>query len=159
MQLSGLDIVFLVIIAFAALRAMIRGFVREFMSVAALLLGIAAAVLFSGVAAEYLQPWLGVGPWAQVVAFLALFVVVYIVVKIFENALDRVVEHIHAESLDRAVGFFLGIAEGILLTFIIILLLQLQPFFEAQGVLRQSIFARTLTPLLPYVERLIRGGA
>jgi len=50
MELSGFDIVGIVIIVFFALRTGIRGFVKELLSMAAVILGIAAAVLFSGVA-------------------------------------------------------------------------------------------------------------
>ena len=155
MDFTGLDIVFIVIVLFLTLRVVIKGFVKEFMSMAALILGIAVAVLFSGFAAQYVQPHLGAGPWSQVVAFLGLFLVTYIVVKLFENALYRLVEKINLESLDRALGFFLGLAEGLLVVFILILLLQLQPVFDVDELLRESVVARFLTPLLPYVERLI----
>lgn len=154
-DLSGLDIVFLIIIVFMALRAGFRGFVREFMSMAAVILGIGVAVLFSGVAAVYVQPWVGTGAWSQVVSFLGLFLLVYLVVKIFENALNRIIEKINLESLDRALGFFLGIAEGLLGSFILVLILQLQPVFDTRVMIAESLLAQFLLPLLPYAERLI----
>lgn len=155
MDLSGLDIVFLIIVVFLALRAGFRGFVREFMSMAAVILGIALAVLFSGVVAVYVQPWIGSGAWSQIVSFLGLFLVVYLVVKVFENALNRLVERINLESLDRALGFFLGIAEGLLVTFILVLVFHMQPFFDMREAINQSVIAQFLMPLLPYAERLI----
>ena len=158
MQLSGLDIVFLVLITFAALRGGLRGFVHEFLSMAAVILGIAGAVLFSGVAARVIQPYVGTGPWAQVIAFLGLFIVIYFVVKIFENALIRLIEHINAEGLDRALGFFLGIAEGLFMVFVMVLLLQLQPFVEAESLLEGSVIARFFVFLLPYAERVMNGA-
>jgi membrane protein required for colicin V production len=154
-DLSGLDIVFLIIVVFLALRAGFRGFVREFMSMAAVILGIALAVLFSGVAAVYVQPWIGSGTWSQVVSFLGLFLAVYLVVKVFENALNRLVERINLESLDRALGFFLGIAEGLLATFVLVLVFHLQPFIDMRDAINESIMAQFLLPLLPYAERLI----
>lgn len=159
MDLSGLDIVFIVLVIFAALRAGIRGFVHEFLSMAAVILGITAAVVFSGVAAFLLEPYFGAGPWAQVIAFLGLFLLTYIVVKLLENALNRFIEHIRLESLDRALGFFLGIAEGLLLVFILVLLLQLQPLFDARQMLAESRIAGFFVPLLPYAERLMGAGA
>lgn len=158
LNLSGLDIVFIVVIVFFALRVGIKGFVKEFMSMAALILGIAIAVLFSGVAAVYIQPYIGNGVWSQVVAFLGLFLITYVVVKLFESALYRIVEHINLESLDRALGFFLGIVEGIFAVFVLILLLDLQPVFDAETVLAESVFARTLIPLMPYAQRVIPFG-
>lgn len=157
MELTGLDIVFLIIVVFAALRAGFRGFVREFMSMAAVFLGIAIAVLFSGVAAVYVQPWIGAGAWSQVVSFLGLFLVVYLLVKIFESALNRIIERINLESLDKALGFFLGIVEGLLVSFILLLVLQLQPLFDTRQMIADSTLARYLLPLLPYAERLMGG--
>jgi len=159
LNLSGLDIVFLVIALFFTLRVAIKGFVKEFMSMAAVLLGIAVAVLFSGVAARYAEPYLGDGAWSQVVAFLALFLIVYVVVKLFESGLYRLVEHIHLEALDRALGFFLGLAEGVIAVFLLILVLQLQPVFDAEPILRESVFARLLLPLLPYAQQFITFGS
>lgn len=159
MELSGLDIVFLVVLVFAALRSGIRGFVREFMSVAALVAGIGVAVVFSGLAAVYLEPWTGDGAWSQVIAFLGLFLIVYVVVKLFESALNRLVEKINLESLDRALGFFLGLIEGVLLIFFLIIIMQVQPVFDATPVLAESIIAQFLLPLLPYAERLISQAA
>jgi membrane protein required for colicin V production len=156
-DLSGLDVVFLILIVFAALRAGFRGFVREFMSMAAVFLGIAVAVLFSGVAAVYVQPWIGAGAWSQVVSFLGLFLLVYLLVKVFERALNRIIERINLESLDRALGFFLGIVEGLLASFILLLVLQLQPLFDTREMIADSILAVYLLPLLPYAERLIGG--
>lgn len=155
---SGLDIVFAVVVLFFTIRVGIKGFVKEFMSMAALILGITIAALFSGYAAQYVVPYIGSGPWAQVVAFLVLFLLTYVVVKIFENALGRIVERIHLESLDRALGFFLGLAEGVLFVFVLILVIQLQPVFDAEPVIEESVFARVLLPLLPYAQRMIPFG-
>ena len=156
-QLNGLDIVFLIIIVIAAIRAGFRGFVKELLSTAALFGGIAVAVLFSGLAAVYIQPYVGAGPWAQVVAFLGLFLLVYVVLKVFESALNRLIERIHLENLDRALGFFLGLAEGLFLVFVLILVLQLQPLFDMERSISESVVARLLQPLLPYAERLMGG--
>mgnify|MGYP006292831637 CR=1 FL=1 len=159
MQFSGLDIAFIVVVVFFTLRVGIKGFVKEFMSMAALIVGLAVAVLFSGVAAVYVQPWVGEGPWSQVVSFLGLFLIAYIVVKIFESVLDRLVERIHLDSLDRALGFFLGIAEGLLVVFVLILIIQAQPVFDTRELLAESVFARFLLPLLPYARRIITIAA
>ncbi|WP_455382805.1 CvpA family protein [Salinispira pacifica] len=158
MSLTPLDIVFIILLILVVMRAMFRGFVHEFMSMAALILGILAAVLLSGVVAVKLAPFLGGSYWTQIVAFLGLFLVVYVVVKIFEGGLNRLVERINLNSLDRALGFFLGVAEGLILIFVIILVMRAQPFFDLQGVVSHSVFARALLPLMPYANQVFRLG-
>lgn len=157
MQLTGLDIVFLVLLLIVAVRAGLRGFVKELLSMAAVILGIAVAVILSGTAATYLEPYVGAGVLAQIIAFLALFLVVYVVVKIFEGALDKLIERIHLESLDHALGLFLGLLEGTLAIFVLILVLQFQPLIALDDALADSVVAGLLAPLLPYAARLLEG--
>lgn len=155
MDFVAIDVVFALILVFTTLRAAIRGFVTELLSMASLILGIAAAVLFSGVVGAYFDRFLGESAWSQVAAFLAIFLAVYILVKIFENALHRLIEHIHLESLDHALGLFLGVIEGLLVTFVLILIIQVQPFFSPDSVLDGSVFARLLVPFLPYASEFL----
>jgi membrane protein required for colicin V production len=149
MSFAAIDIVFSIFLILAAIRGLFRGFVRELMGMASLILGIVAAVLLSGLLSLYLDDFLGQSVWNQVIAFLAIFIVVYVIVKIFEGALQRLIERIHLERLDKALGFFLGLAEGLVLIFIIFLLLQIQPFFPIDGLLEDSIFASLMLPLFP----------
>ncbi len=156
MTLSGLDIVFLILIAFASLRTGLRGFVKELLTVAALVLGIAGAVLFYGVAAEALGPTVGLeGTWAQVVSFLAIFLLVYVVLKLFERALNGIIDRIHLESLDHALGFFLGVVEGVLLVFVILIVLQWQNVVDVANAISESTIATLLLPFIPYARRLM----
>lgn len=155
MQFTAIDIVFALLLVFTTIRAGIRGFVREFMSMASVGVGILAAVLFSALIAELIMEFFGSSAWSQVVAFLGIFVLAYAIVKLFEKGLQRLVERINLESLDHALGLFLGVAEGVLLTFILILLIQVQPFVEPERLLRGSAFARLLLPFLPYASEFI----
>lgn len=157
MGFAGIDIIFGILLLVTAMRSGIRGFVREFMSMAALVLGIGAAVVFSGPVAVVVDEYLDAAAWSQVVAFLGLFVAVYLVVKIFETALNRLVERIDLDNLDHALGFFLGVAEGMLLIFVALLVVQVQPFFDSTSVVNQSLFAEALLPLLPYMSRFFGG--
>lgn len=160
MEYSAIDIVFAVVVLFVTLRAAIRGFVKELLSTASIFLGIAAAVAFSGLIAATIEPYVGSLMWSQIIGFLTVFVVVYLVLKLFENGLHRLVERIHLESLDHALGIFLGIAEGVIVVFLLILIIQIQPFIHPDAILQNSLFARFLLPFLPYVSELInRQGA
>lgn len=122
---------------------------------ASVILGISVAVLFSGVLAGYIDQIIGISPWSQVISFLGLFLLTYLAVKIFESALDRLIERIHLDSLDHALGFFLGIAEGLVLTFLLLLLIQVQPFVPPAALLEESLFANLMSPLFPYIPEFL----
>jgi len=158
MELAAIDFLFLIIVLFLAIRAAIRGFVKELLGTAALILGIVAAVLFSGLASGLIDEMIGPSVWSQVIAFLAIFLLVYLVIKIFEGALNRLIERIHLNQLDHALGLFVGIVEGIVIVFVLLLLIQIQPFFEPETLVSGSLFARVLLPFLPYAAEFLRTG-
>jgi membrane protein required for colicin V production len=157
MDLAPIDVVFIAVVVFTTIRAGIRGFVRELLSMAAVILGIGCAVLFSGIASLYIDEYFGASVWSQVTAFLALFILVYIVVKIFEAVLNALIEKIHLDNLDHALGFLLGIAEGLVLVFVSILIIQIQPFIPPQHLIGESVLARVLLPLLPFAAEFIHA--
>ena len=156
MSLSGIDIVFIIIIVVLAIRCTFKGFITELLSMAALLLGIIGAVLFSNKAVPIIEHYLGDTYWNKIIAFLALFLIVFIVVKIFQGLLNKLIEKIHLQKLDKALGFLLGLLEGILFVSLILFIMQVQPFFDVGNIIQDSIIAGYLAPLLPYVSDLIR---
>lgn len=149
MQLAPLDIFFLALIGVASIRAAYRGFVAEVMSVASLVVGIGAAVLLSGRAAALIAQKMGPSVWNKVIAFLVIFILAYLIVKTVERWLEGAVESLSLGGLDHALGFFLGIAEGLLFVAVIVLVLQIQPFFKIDGVLRSSRIATIFMQLFP----------
>ncbi len=158
MSIAGIDIVFGIVILFMGIRAAIRGFVRELLGTGAFILGVVVAMVFSGSAAGLIDQYMGPSIWSQVIAFLALFLIVYLVVKIFESALNRLIERIHLDQLDHALGLFLGLIEGVVVVFVLLLLIQLQPFFAPESLIAGSLTARLLVPLMPFVSEFLRTG-
>jgi len=151
---ATIDIVFAILIVVLAVRGAIRGFVAEFGSVAALFLGLGGAIALYKSLAVLLGRWFGVSIWNPLIAFLVLFLLIYLVVKALERLLAALFDKLDLERLDRAVGLFLGLAEGLLLVGVLLFLLNWLPFVDTRGLLRDSLFARLLSPLLPSPERL-----
>ena len=149
MKVNPLDIVFIVIIAAGAIRVAIRGFIAEIMSVAALILGVAAAVFFSKAGALLIDTYIGFSRWNQIVAFLVIFLAVYLIIKLIENVLHKVLEKIQLDRLDRALGLFLGLIEGGLAVIFLVYLLTVQPLFELGTFLEKSSIARFIIEFLP----------
>ncbi|AFG36690.1 CvpA family protein [Spirochaeta africana] len=155
MQLNPIDVVFTLILVILVLRAGFRGFVREFMAVAAIVLGVAAAALFAGLVSIWLDQILGPSMWNHVIAFLGLFLLVYLVIKLTEGLLNTLVERIHLDALDHALGLFFGCVEGLLVIFMLIMIMQVQPFIRLDAVLRNSLYAELLMPLAPYAGSIM----
>lgn len=159
LDIPVIDLVFLGLILIAVIRAVFRGFVKEVLSVAALLLGLLFAGLFSGLVAQLLVPYLGESILVQVLSFLVIFIVVYLITKLLEAGLQNLLEKAALENLDKALGFFVGLVEGVLVVFLILFVAQIQPFFDLEEGLQHSIAYQILSPFFPFATQLVNGGA
>ncbi len=142
-----LDVILGLLILAAAVRGAVRGFVEELGSVAALALGVWGGLRFSPYLLPPLERLMGRTLWNRVVAFLLLFLAIYVVVKLLELALHNLLSSPDLARLDQVLGFFVGAAEGILVGALILYLLQWQPLFDTRALLRNSFLARILLPL------------
>ncbi|MEW5815723.1 MAG: CvpA family protein [Spirochaetota bacterium] len=158
MKIPPIDIFFGAILVIAAIRCAVRGFVTEIMSMAAVILGIGGAVLFSGSGGRIVERYFKLSNWNQIIAFLAIFLIIYLIVKIFEKAISGFIEHLNLGSLDQALGLFLGLIEGFLVITVIILIVEIQPFFDAGTILNQSFFSRIILSVLPYGAKVLGGN-
>ena len=157
-QFEIIDVVFALLILVAAVRGAFRGFVTEAGSAASLILGIGGAIGFYRPASRLISRRFGESMWNPLIAFLVLFLVIYVIVKLVERLLAAVFEKLNLERLDSALGFFLGIGEGLLLVAVALFLLNWQPFFDPSELLGNSLFARVLFPLLPSPGRIFGDG-
>jgi len=152
MNIAPIDILFGAVILIFTVRCALRGFIKEFMSMAALGLGLLAAVLFMKSASPLVVRLLGPDFFPELIAFVAIFLIVFILVKIFERALNDIAQRINIDGVDRLLGFLLGLLEGFVLVCIILLLLKIQPLFDTSDLLGPSIFARYLLPIISIVS-------
>jgi membrane protein required for colicin V production len=150
MGLAIIDIVFLVIIAIFALRCALRGIVGELMSMAALVLGLLAAIFFFRRTAELIRGKFvpDVKALPEIISFVAIFIAVFAVIKIFETILKEIIEGVKLGGVDRFFGFFLGIAEGVVIICLFIFLINVQPFVEPEILLEGSLLAEMLMPFI-----------
>ncbi|MDC7228396.1 MAG: CvpA family protein [Spirochaetales bacterium] len=150
-----IDIFFTAIILFMTIKAIIRGFVTEVMSIAAIGLGIILGVLFSALLGDFISSKFGESNWNQVIAFLIIFLVSYIVIKIFENGLNALVDKIHLDRLDRSLGLFFGILEGIVLVMIIVFVIEVQPLINTDKVESESWYIQMIHRFVPDGETVL----
>ena len=69
-------------------------------------------------------------------------------IQILERILKDIAERIRLGAVDRALGFVLGIAEGLLVVSAALFVLTIQPLFDPTALLEGSFFARLLLPLV-----------
>lgn len=146
MTLGLLDLVFSGLIFLVVIRVTLTGFVTEFFSKAAVIIGTTGAVLLYGRLSPYVVGVIGNDGFPDVIAFLLVFLVLYLAVKVVQQLAGTAMQGESLTNLDRALGFFLGIAEGILLVIVILMVMRKQVWVDTRFLVDDSLFARLLEP-------------
>ena len=111
MDIGALDIIILVIIAASAVWGIFKGFVRQIVSIAALLLGIWCAFKFTAYLSAQAKELLSLSI-AQNTLHIIMFVVIFIIVMILAHFIGKGIEGIIKLSLlgwlNRLLGFLFG---------------------------------------------------
>ena len=156
MSISTIDIIFIALIVIFTVRCAIKGFVSELLSMAAIVLGLLAALFFYTKGGDFIRgkimPDVKIIP--EVLGFIALFLIVFIVVKIIEKLLKDIIEGIKLTTVDRVIGILFGIIEGVVVVSLVLFIITIQPVFDSQKLLENSFFAKMIVPFITS-----RGGA
>ena len=155
MSFSPLDIVFIVILAIAAIRCVIKGFISEIFTFISVFGGIIAALLLYNSVSVFISKNIANSTWNSLIAFLAIFLIFYLIVKLLERIFINIIDKLSLEKLDQALGLFLGLIEGIFICVTIVLLLQIQPFFEIGELIENSFIGGIIDSILPGPETII----
>jgi membrane protein required for colicin V production len=169
MPFTVLDIIVVVVVLISAVLAMVRGFVREVLSVASWVAAAAAAYLLYPHVLPLVQPYFDNKTVATIVAaaaifFVALIIASYITMKISDFVIDS-----RVGSVDRALGFVFGALRGILLMIVALwffnfLVKEPQPWIANARTMPLLVSGGDwLISLLPpdfeaWVQEKIRGG-
>ena len=130
--MSWLDLVILGIIALSALISLIRGFVKESISLLSwIAAGIVAFRYFSAMA-ELLEPYLADPTIRSMAAFAVLFISTLIIGAIINFIMSQLVSKTGLSGTDKALGVVFGAARGVLIVTMVVLLASLTPMPEAQ---------------------------
>jgi membrane protein required for colicin V production len=84
----------------------------------------------------------------ELIAFAAIFLIVFIAIKIIEMTLRSIIEGVRLGGLDRLLGFFFGLVEGIVIVCLLLFLISIQPLFDPKQIIEESFFAKILMPLI-----------
>lgn len=143
---NWLDWTLLGVVAFSVIVAYFKGFVRELISLAALIAGVVIAGRGYGRAAAWFEDLTSSHQVAQGLAFLALFVGTLLVGAVIAGIAAKLIKKAGVQIFDRLLGGLFGLARGVAVDCIV--LLALVAFAIKLDAVRRSALA-------PYVV----GGA
>jgi membrane protein required for colicin V production len=103
-----LDIVFAVILVLAIIKGYQRGLIVGVFSFIAVIIGLAAAMKLSAVAARYLEGNTGISPqWLPIISFALVFLLVVLIIRLCANLIQRTVEFAMLGWVNRLGGILL----------------------------------------------------
>ncbi|MDD3941674.1 MAG: CvpA family protein [Sphaerochaetaceae bacterium] len=153
------DVAIVAIAFFAAVAGAVRGFALEFSSRAGFLVGFVIALVFSRLGANLVLDTFSLPLfWSTLIAFIVFFIIGYLLVMAVGSLLDRTLDAMGLEWLDRLLGLVLGVIEVFVVVAFIIYLLDLQKVIDLSAYMNPSVITtRLLRPLTPKGIELVKG--
>ncbi len=142
------DWVILAVIGVSTLISLVRGFVREVLSLVAWVAAFWIALTFADLAAPYLGFLSGSDVVRMVVAFVALFVTALVAFAIVNFLIAKLVEQTGLSGTDRAIGMLFGLARGVVLVAAALLVAALAGHEDSSW----WTDSRLVDPFIPLVE-------
>jgi len=116
MPVTLLDVILLLVMLISGLLAMIRGFMREILSIAAWGVAAVAAIMFSGKLTPIVKNYINLGDTAvNVIAAAIVFLIVLLLVSIITVRISDMILDSRVGALDRTLGFLFGLGRGLII--------------------------------------------
>lgn len=147
-----MDIIFTVFVMLFAIRGALRGFLDELLSIAFLVLGLLGATLFYKKGADLIRTKIpeDIRFLPEILAFGGVFCIIFVGVKVLELLVRDIIMQVKLGGVDRVLGVFFGLIEGLVLVTLMLFLLKIQPFFDTRSLFNESIFAELLMPVITH---------
>ncbi len=149
--MAVVDYIIIVILLISLLISVVRGFVKEAISLgtwfAAVFIALSFADKFAGLMPEsFAQPSLRLG-----VAFISLFIITMVIGGLLKFLLGAFVDKTGLSSTDRAIGVLFGLTRGMLIVCVLVILASLTPMPQ-DAWWKSSIFLPHFITVIEWLE-------
>lgn len=118
--MTGFDYIVLTILGVSALLGMIRGLIKEVLSLLAFVMAVGAAVWWGGTIASALIPYIVNDFLRAAAAYGGVFVVVLLLVGLLNVTLSSLISRTGLTPADHGLGAVFGLLRGALIIFVIV---------------------------------------
>ena len=122
--MNTVDLVFAILLLWAAYRGFTKGFIVQLATLAALLLGILGAVLFSDFTSGLIIKKFDVsGQYLPILSFAVTFIVIVIAVHLLAKALNKLIDAIALGIVNRLLGVLFSLLKTAFIVSIVLVLI------------------------------------
>lgn len=160
--MNFIDLIIIVLLILGAVRGFTDGFIKEFASLLALILGIWGAIRFSSFTADRLYEYFDMtGRYVGILAFFITFVIIVILIHFIGMIIDKFVDAIELSFLNRLAGILFGLFKTALILSVIFVILNAiharHPFLPEDKI-AQSKFYNPIADIAPAIFPIIGEG-
>ena len=128
--MNGADMVILGILLVSVIVSLVRGFIKEVFSILVWAAAIFAAFQVAGPLAGALEPIIDLPSARIIVAFAAVFILVLTIGGLIAFLIGKMVEKTGLSPTDRLFGGLFGLARGLIIVVLAVMLLRVTPFAQ-----------------------------
>ncbi len=122
--MNYLDIIIGIILLLFALAGLKNGIIREAFALVAFIGGVYGAVELADVVGEKLSALINVSQeWMSVISFIIVFILLALAINLIGKGVSKLVESLHLGFFDKIGGFVFGVAKGLLIVGVVIIIL------------------------------------
>lgn len=160
--MNYIDIIIIIVLAFAMVRGFINGLVKEVASLAALILGIWGAIKFSAFTAEKLYDYFDLtGKYVGLISFLITFGIIVIIIHFIGLLVNKLMEAVALGFINRLLGIAFGLLKSVLIMSVIFVVLNAidtrRPFLPKEKI-EQSLLYNPISDIAPAIFPIIGEG-
>jgi membrane protein required for colicin V production len=149
--MNYLDIIIVVLLLAFGIGGWRKGVILELTTLLGLGLGLYGAFHFCDFTANKLVEYVEIDPkYLHLISFIVTFIVAAILVNLLGRLISKAIRAINLGSIDKLGGFLVGLAKGLLICSLLVMLLNV---LDLKGVVKDDAKQKSL--LYPYVEQAV----
>ncbi|CAJ49335.1 colicin V production protein, partial [Bordetella avium 197N] len=148
---TGFDFVVMAILAVSGVLGLVRGLLKEMLSLVAYLLAFAAAIWWGPTVYTWLQPYIDTEVLRMGVAYAAVFIVVLLAVGLVNMTLSALIRTTGLSPADHGLGAVFGLARGLLIIVVLVALAGYTPLPQ-ESWWKHAMFSQSATQAVLHIK-------
>ena len=149
--MTGFDFVLIAILSVSVILGLVRGLLKEVLSLVAYACAFLAAIWWGPVASEWLSRWIDQPFIKMAVAYLTVFVVVLMTIGLFNMTLSALISKTGLTPADHGLGGLFGLVRGFLFVFVLVVLAGYTPL-PKESWWTQAMFSKPVIGLIQQIK-------
>ncbi|MFU1984122.1 CvpA family protein [Bordetella hinzii] len=149
--MTGFDFVVMAILAVSGILGLVRGLLKEMLSLVAYLLAFAAAIWWGPTVYTWLQPYIETGVLRMGVSYAAVFIIVLLAVGLVNMTLGALIRSTGLSPADHGLGAVFGLARGLLIIVVLVALAGYTPLPEETW-WKEAMFSHSATEAVKHLK-------